>query len=192
MAVWHRDPAFEGKFHPQYPDDVQVIVHEGSFRFTETKPELMWAKILEPYEVTDINGGTIRAYKAQLLNQPFNLKTIKMGSEILFIAPLRYRHPIRVTEQYLADRREYDIEPCNRCGLNELFDPISQIIEKVFPQMKEALEKEHQALPMFTSLCPVCGGVLIVKHKGFANAPTQPPSTPETFIDQVKRWFRRN
>ncbi len=191
MAVWHRDPALEGKFHPLAPDDIQVVVHEGSFRFTTSKPELMWATIYELHEVTDINGGTIRAYKARLLNQPFNLKTLNIGSEILLIGSQRFRHPIRVTEQYLADRREYDIEPCNGCGLDELFDPISQIIEKVFPQMKEALEKEHQGLPMFTSICPMCGGVLIVKHKGMVNASTPPPSTPETFIDQVKRWFKR-
>src|SRR5262249_33186603 len=31
-SPWHRDPLLDGKFHPQYPDDIQTFVHDGDPR----------------------------------------------------------------------------------------------------------------------------------------------------------------
>ncbi len=39
---WRSDPLLEGRFHPEYPDDLQVIVHDGGPRLTKNAPELMW------------------------------------------------------------------------------------------------------------------------------------------------------
>lgn len=42
---WRTDPALSGRFHPDYPDDLQVIVHDGGPRFTEKPPELIWVTV---------------------------------------------------------------------------------------------------------------------------------------------------
>ncbi len=111
MAIWHEDLALKGHFHPEYPDDLQILVHEGSFRFTNTKPEVMWGRLLARIETTHRDGSTTHAYKATLLNQPKQLKTVQVGQEILLVAYPAYRFPIRVTHEYLASRGDYEITP---------------------------------------------------------------------------------
>ena len=173
MAIWHDDPDLKERFYSEYPDDLLVLVHEGSFRFTNTKPEAMWSRIIARME-WDLRGGeTIYAYKAILLNQPQNLKTLKVGQEILLVAHKAYQYPIRVTYDYLAERHQYDITPCNQCGLPELFDPIPKLIEHTFPDMNKQMGNKEFAVPVFSSFCPVCRGVMIVSGKR-ADTPENP------------------
>lgn len=109
MAIWHDDVDLKGRFHPQHPDDLQVVVHEGSFRFTDTKPEVMWAHVVARLEWTHQSGENGYAYRAVLLNQPHQLKTLKQNDEILFVAKQSYKLPIRVTHEYIMQRAFYDI-----------------------------------------------------------------------------------
>jgi hypothetical protein len=165
VQVWRSDPDLKDRFHPDYPDDLQVIVHDGSFRFTNTHPEVMWASIVARLEWTHNTGETGYAYKAILLNKPHQLTSVQEHSEILLVAHKEYKLPIRVTHEYIAERDFYEITPCTNCGLPELFDPISKLAEKSFPGISDA--KEPQQLLTFTSFCPLCGnkGFLFVKHK---------------------------
>ena len=162
MASWHNDTALKGRFHPDYPDDMQVLIHEGSHRFTKTKPELMWVKITEHREFTCVDGSAIIAYKATLLNQPQNLSTIAIGHEILFVAHEDFRYAIRVTDDYLADRVKYTITPCSKCGLPELFDPVVKLYAKSFPGLAD---RTNSVIANFTSYCPLCGGVIVVSNR---------------------------
>lgn len=171
MSVWRNDPDLADKFHPDYPDDVQVIVHEGSYRFTDAKPEVMWARIFAKLGWTHNTGEEGYAYKAQLLNQPHQLKTVKLGDEILLVGHAGYQYTIRVTHEYITERDFYTIRPCDKCNLPELFDPISKLMEKVFPDMPKETEDGGPVYPMFSSFCPVCGGVMVVRHKHLDNLP---------------------
>lgn len=193
MEPWRSDPNLKRHFHPQYPDDIQLLVHEGSFRFTSAKPERMWATVLEGIEITDLEGKPIRAYKAKLINQPFNLKTLQMGSEILFVPSTTFQLPIRVTQEYLNDRKTFDIKPCDRCGLSELFDPVQQLIALTFPDMKTHVEEhpEHAQGIMFSSICPFCGGVMLVSHIGMRKVQDKTAPKPQNFITQARDFLKR-
>lgn len=166
-GVWRDDPDLKGRFHPDYPDDLQVIVHDGSFRFTDTRPEVMWATVFTKLEWTHDTGETGHAFKGIVLNKPQQLKTVKEGGEILFVAHKDYKLPISVTYDYIAERAFYNITPCTNCGLPELFDPISKLAAKSFPDMAAQQEKQPHLKIMFTSFCPLCGnkGSLLIRHK---------------------------
>lgn len=207
MAMWHDDPNLQGRFHPQYPDDLQVILHEGSFRFTQNKPEIVWGRIGLGLEFRFDNNEVVRAYRAILLNQPVYLRSFKVGQEIMFVAHKDYQHAIYVTQEYIGDRAYYDIIPCDKCGLPELFDPIPKLYNHSFPGVKE--QTPAQSLVVFTSFCPMCGGTMGVVQKGVkmpdnwkapeAKPPAKPaPSTPqdaapspqnENLFSKFKKWF---
>lgn len=190
MNIWHKDAALKGRFHPQYPDDLQVLVHEGSFRFTETSPEVMWARVFGLFEITTNEGRTAQAYKAILLNQSNQLKTLKIEQEILFVAHSNYKYPIRVTQDYLVERASYVIEPCMQCGLPETFDPITKLLEHSFPDLKRMLDSDKRLQPSFTSFCPLCGGTMLVRHKELtelkANKRGEENQNP---LSRFKGWF---
>jgi hypothetical protein len=148
---WHNTPHLRGRFHPEFPDDLQVIVHEGGPRLTEVQPELMWVKVVG-------QGGIV--YEGELLNAPHNLQAHTLGSHILFLATPGAEHPFLVTAKYLAERKEWKITPCDSCGFPELFDAPSELVSRLFP----ALETGSQ-LEGFTTFCPLCGGVQMVQAR---------------------------
>lgn len=164
MAVWHADPVLKGHFHPQYPDDIQVVVHDGSFRFTQTQPELIWVRILSATEL-DVRGKhKLQVYRAKLLNQPHELKMVKLGDDIQFVAHAGYQYPIYTTQQYLVDRAKFEIIPCTQCGLPELFDPVYKLFKVSFPQLPEPFTESGTTVA-FSSKCPACGtGMLMVNE----------------------------
>ncbi len=150
-APWRQDPQLKQRFHPDYPDDLQVLVHEGGPRMTDNYPEVMWVRV---------EGTRGQAYVGTVLNEPRGLSTVKQGDQILFIVAAGCEYPLRVTEKYLAERPAWDVKPCDGCGLAELLDAPSDLIAKIFPNLPEGSSPE-----MFTSFCPICGGVQVVSAK---------------------------
>jgi hypothetical protein len=65
-----------------------------------------------------------------------------------------------VSDKYLAERRNWVIQPCAKCGLSELFDAPSDLQKIVFPSMPP-----DATMKMFTAFCGLCGGVQVVQHK---------------------------
>lgn len=61
MNQWRTHPKLQGKFLPDYPDDLQIIAHDGGPRITQTAPELVWVS------VTAMDG---EVFSGRLLNQP--------------------------------------------------------------------------------------------------------------------------
>lgn len=151
-AVWHNDPNLKNRFHPDYPDDIQVLVHDGGPRIAKHPPELMWVRVV---------GKPGEAYESILLNTPHQLETAKQGDRILFLAPPNAKFPIRVTGKYLAERAAWTIVPCDKCGFAELFDAPSDLIRRIFPNVPA-----DAVLEKFTSFCPLCGGVQVISSKG--------------------------
>ena len=43
--VWRSHPKLRGRFHPESPDDVQVLVHDGGPRITDRLPETVWVTV---------------------------------------------------------------------------------------------------------------------------------------------------
>lgn len=85
-TVWRQHPKLAGRFHVDYPDDVQVLAHDGGPRLTDRSPELIWVRI------TACDGDV---FTARVLNQPHQLSSVTQGTEIRFIAPAGSEHLLR-------------------------------------------------------------------------------------------------
>src|SRR2546421_532474 len=79
---WRSHPGLKERFQPDHPDDLQVIVHDGGPRITESRPEVVWVTVTAC--IDDIFTGRV-------LNQPSQLRTIHEGQEISFIVAGRLR-----------------------------------------------------------------------------------------------------
>jgi hypothetical protein len=142
---WRTHPKLEGRFLPEHPDDLQVIVHDGGPRITNRLPEAVWVT------VTSCDHDL---FVGRVLNQPSQLRTVQQGQEIRFIMPEGSEHPILVTDKYWREKASWTIHPCQKCGLVDLFDAPSDLMRAVFPNLPEGAVVEG-----FTSFCPLCGGV---------------------------------
>jgi hypothetical protein len=153
-SPWKDDRQLASRFHPDYPDDVQVFVHDGGPRLSACRPELVWVRII---------AATNGVYSATVLNQPLHLKTVKQDDVIRFIVTDSCKYPILVTTRYLQEREAWTIHPCDKCGFSELFDAPSDLIRIVFSNIKEGYKLE-----MFSAFCPLCGGAQVAEKKAFA------------------------
>jgi len=170
--AWRDHPELRGRFHPDAPDDVQILVHDGGPRITDRSPEAVWAT------VTGCAGDDV--FTARIVNQPHQLKSIAQGSEIKFVSPSG-AHLLMVTAKYLLERPDWSIHPCDQCGLDELFDPPSDLMRAIFPDIpKDAI------MEVFTSFCGACGGVQIVQYKD-AELDDQPTTEPQP---RSRKWWR--
>jgi hypothetical protein len=145
---WRNDPRLTGRLNPQFPDDLQVIVHDGGPRFTNRRPEAVWARIVN--QSNDI-------FSAVVLNQPTQLQSVKQGDTIEFVIPASGKYPIQVRTKYLQERAGWSVTPCSKCGNSELFDAPSDLMAKVFPNLPPGA-----AMDSFTAFCGLCGGVQVV------------------------------
>jgi hypothetical protein len=175
-AAWHSDPHLKGLLHASFPDDIQVLVHDGEPRRTKREPELCWVRILtteqgptrryifiqqattltksefdRKYEPNDV------VYVAKLLNTPHKLKTVCQGDTIRFLAGGGLQHPLHVSTQYLQERVRWFIAPCDKCGMGECLDPPSTMIELRFKTLSDPEIKMAEPFS-FSSFCPRCGG----------------------------------
>jgi predicted RNA-binding Zn-ribbon protein involved in translation (DUF1610 family) len=171
---WREHAMLKGRFLPDYPDDLQVVVHDGGPQITRNEPEMVWVT------VTRMDGDL---FWGHVLNQPHNLQTVHQGDEIKFVVPdgnapaalvelaanrlglhqpaLRgWLAPILATDKYLREREAWIIHPCPQCGLSELFDAPSDLIRMVFPHPPPDAEMRS-----FTATCPQCGGVQCVESR---------------------------
>jgi hypothetical protein len=149
---WRQHPKLQGRLHPQHPDDVQVIVHDGGPRMTDKRPEAVWVKIVA--SESDVFTG-------EVLNQPQQLNSVKQGDRIQFIIPDSGKHALMVRPKYLKERPAWIIHACDKCGLSELFDAPSDLMAKAFPNLPPGSMME-----MFTAFCGACGGVQGVEFAG--------------------------
>ncbi len=167
-SLWRDHPRLAGRFHPEHPDDIQVVVHDGGPRLSRLAPEVVWVRI---------TGGEGDILAGTVLNQPSELATVSVGNAIRCKVPTSGEHPVMVTEKYLSERSDWIVHPCNRCGLTELFDAPSDLVRVVFPPGPVQLEAE-----MFTALCGWCAGSQLVQRVG-----TEAIEGPE--VHPPKRWW---
>jgi len=148
---WREHPKLRGRFHAGFPDTLQVIVHDGGPRLSDRRPEQMWVRV---------TGGEADVFTGRLANKPVQLLSMVEGSELRFVVPDGGPHPVRVTDEYLRDRPNWEIGPCNGCGLTELFDPPSRLIAATFPELPDGAVPE-----MFTARCGARGGFQVVRAR---------------------------
>lgn len=167
---WHQDPALVGRFHPQAPNDLQVVVHDGEPRRTQRGPEACWVRVdrvygtlpspLAPPDGTppilpaQVNWQQRTIYGGTLLNQPTHLQTLKLDDPLGFVFTPGLPHPLYVSPAYAQERGEWAITPCNKCGADQALDPPSVMAKTRFPQAPAG------SMPVaFTAQCG-CGGMM--------------------------------
>jgi hypothetical protein len=163
-SPWHEDPLLAGKFHAQYPDDIQTFVHDGDPRRMRRGPELCWVRIKKvdrapTRQVRADYEPSRHVFVGELLNQPHTLTTVKKGDRIKLISVHGLPHPLHVTDDYLREREDWTITPCDRCGASECFDPPSVMARVRFPDVPP-----DQVIQAFTSFCSHCGGIQQLTH----------------------------
>jgi hypothetical protein len=146
---WRAHSKLKGRFLPDYPDDLQVIVHDGGPRTTDKRPEAVWVT------VTGCDGDV---FTGRILNEPTQLRTIKLHQQIHFIVATGCEHPILVTEKYLRERPSWKIHPCQKCNFSELFDAPSDLMRVIFSNIPDGA-----VMDSFTSFCPLCRGVQVIE-----------------------------
>lgn len=144
-AEWREHPKLKGRFLAEHPDDLQVIVHDGGPRITSHRPEAVWVTV---------TGAVGDVFCGRVINQPSNLQKVRLNSEIKFVVADGAPLPVMVSDRYLDEREAWLIHPCNKCSFAELFDAPSDLMRAVFPDLPADAE-----MSMFTSFCPLCGGV---------------------------------
>lgn len=172
---WREHPKLKGRFLPDHPDDLQVFVHDGGPRLSQNPAEAVWVTVV---------GMDGDVFRGRVLNQPHNLKSVRQGSEIRFVVADGAQFPVMVTDKYLRERGAWAVIPCRKCGFSELFDAPSDLIRVVFPN---APTDAHMS--MFTSFCPLCGGVQGVKSSADPeHAPGAPAAPPAVKRPWWKFW----
>ena len=169
----------KGRFHDSFPDDLQVLVHDGEPRRTSHQPELCWVRMVEAEEgplrrfifsaeMTTLSerefstkyqtNGTV--YVGKLLSAPHALQSVRQGDTVRFLAGGGLEHPLLVTLQYLEEREDWWIGPCPKCGMGECLDPPSVMTKLRFPDQPPGAE-----VKTFTSFCPRCGGMQLLSRR---------------------------
>jgi hypothetical protein len=173
-GAWREHRKLSGRFLPDHPDDLQVLIHDGGPRISHNPAEAVWVT------VTGMEG---EVFHGRVLNQPHNLRSVRQGSEIKFVVADGAEFPVMVTDKYLRERGAWVIHPCRKCGFSELFDAPSELIRVVFPNQPAGSE-----LSMFTAFCPLCGGVQGVESK---NNPVPGEDEPASRPQPAKRsWWK--
>jgi hypothetical protein len=158
-APWRHDPHIMDRFNPQFPDDIQALVHDGDPRRMRRGPELCWVRILRidraaTRPVTDAIAKSHFVYVGELLNAPHTLQSVKRGDKLKLLSVAGMPHPLHVTDDYLTERLHWTITACDKCGASECFDPPSVMARFRFPDAPP-----DAVIEAFTSFCSNCGGV---------------------------------
>ncbi len=105
-ATWREDPHLRARFHPDYPDDLEVLVHDGEPRRTGKQIEKCWVRVIGAFpgptrrmifneQASPLTPEAFRqryesttglVFNGTLLNAPVQLSTIRQGDELLFIS----------------------------------------------------------------------------------------------------------
>lgn len=141
---WQQDVRLQGVL--ENGNEVSVLVYDGSFRMTATRPETVRVRL------TRASGDL---YQGVILDQPQHVTSVQQGSEI-WLKPLHHSHPVMLAPRYMQERPQWQVHPCHQCGFEDLFDAPSDLIAEIF-------HTGAQHVTMFSTICPLCGGVQAVQ-----------------------------
>jgi hypothetical protein len=146
---WNIHPRLRNRFDQQHPDDLRVIAHDGGPRFSRVAPEVLWVRVV---------GGDGDVWNGIVLGRSHRVSS-DAGATIRFTVPETAALPVMVSDKYLDERPNWIVQPCDRCGISELFDPPSELIRVVFDA-----DPDGHGIDAFTALCGWCGGSHVVER----------------------------
>jgi hypothetical protein len=200
MTTWRTDPNLQGKFHPQFADDLQVMVHDGEPRRTNKQPEACFVRVTSvvgvlrmphapqntppPVPSSMLQWTQRPIYRGTLLNQPFGLTTVKQNQTIEFVTSPGLPHPLQISLQYAQERVKWCLEPCTGCGADQTLDPMTEMAKTRFPNL------DHGSIPVaFSAFCP-CGGTLALVSAEVPIAAAVLPTVEVRMTSGAKPWWK--
>jgi len=158
---WTTHPSLQGRFNPEFPDDLQVIVHDGHPAITKRAAELVWVRVTARGQDVPVFGGRhLAVFRGVVLNKPQQLVTVSEGTEIHFVGPEGGPYPLQVTAEYLQERPSWrPMAVCKNCGMSELLSTALELGKLSFPSLTD---NQLSGL-MFTTHCGWCGGGQVVR-----------------------------
>lgn len=142
---WRMDPELAAWCHINYPDDCQVLIHNGaSPTFGDTDREIVWATI------NDRQGDI---FSATVINDPQHVQSIRQGHTIQFAKTGGNHPPALLTGELVRDLPRLDVKPCQKCRNRLVFDSIA----KLAPDEVEAYPHKVE------TVCRFCGEPQIVR-----------------------------
>jgi hypothetical protein len=197
VTPWRSDPHLASLFLIEHPDDLQVLVHDGEPRRTQRKPEVCWVTVTGvsqvlrfpvagpdaiPHTVEGAQWQERPVYAGTLLNAPAQLDSVKRGDTIQLIHTPGMPQPILVRPEYLSERPDWALVPCNRCGADQGLDAPTVMARTRFPAMPP-----DAVMEAFSAFCG-CGGFMMLsklaRDPDSAFAPEAPPAPA------LKPWWR--
>jgi len=164
---WHVDPFFAGRFHPEYPSDLEVLF----FLPASQKVEQMWVQLDRV-----ASEGT---YEGTLLNTSHFEPTLTQGTRVTVRGAKGAKGPLWVSPSMQANAAGWT-SVCQSCGFDALFEPVQALVARTFPDAPPGAEMLN-----FTTRCPMCNETMLV-GKRETGAPTPEPE-PEVVAAPAKK-----
>lgn len=157
-GAWVKDPFFKGRFHPQFPNDVQGVFFFPASR----KAEQMWVRLERETPV----AGT---YEGVLLNTAHLEPTLKEGTRVRLRGAEGASGPVWVSDVTAQNLTAWDAR-CEACGFDLVLEPVETLIKRSFPDAPEGAEFEA-----LTTRCAMCRQTQLLQRK-VTEAPPVGPS----------------
>ena len=146
---WHRDPRLTGRFHPDYPNDVEALFLDRTLGAIEK----LWVSLID----LDLTTGH---YVGVLLGEPTKTKRVCQGTRVMLRMTAGAREPIFIGDIEGDNLRNFRAA-CSGCGSDVLFDPAVQAATKQFGGLPTAT-----TMDAFTTHCALCDGEMLVMRRG--------------------------
>jgi hypothetical protein len=147
-APWRNDPAFAGRFHPQFADDI-----EAHFVLLGKKTiEKMWVRLDEVVPGVGYRGG--------LLNTSHLEPSLAAGARVM-VRP-SHSHPpaMWVPDGACADNLRAYSSVCEKCGFDLIFIPIADLARMQFPDAPP-----NTMMEQMTTRCLMCRSTMHVAKR---------------------------
>ena len=147
---WRSDPNLKGRFHPEFPDDLQALFYDYESIPRRPDREMMWVQLTR-----QVTAGV---YEGTLLNQPNELTGVRQNDQVMIRVAPGMSYPVYLPTRAARDRDGWGAL-CQKCGFDMLPCPPAGLIDTQFPNRPEDGQGEMQ---MFTTRCWACGQTMMV------------------------------
>lgn len=159
-GAWTKDPYFKGRFHPQFPNDVQGVFFFPASR----KAEQMWVRLERETPV----AGT---YEGALLNTAHLEPTLKEGTRVRLRGAEGASGPVWVSDVTAQNLATWDAR-CEACGFDLVLEPVEVLIARSFPDSPAGTVFEA-----LTTRCAMCRQTQVLQQKQQDAVPAGPSRT---------------
>ncbi|MFZ5445212.1 MAG: hypothetical protein ACOZQL_34800 [Myxococcota bacterium] len=159
-GAWSTDPFFRGRFHPDFPNDIQALF----FFLEEQKAERMWVRL-------ERETGVPGVYEGALLNTAHARPELSAGTPVRLRGAPGAKGPLWLTDVMATNAAEW-LARCEACGFDLVLEPVPQLLARTFPDAPPGTE-----MTAFTTRCAMCQQTQLVQRRSSATLDAPEPSS---------------